>query len=179
MHVAGGRPCPAGTAPAHSLGPPRLNGETEAEPSLGSGCEVLSSRPDYVYCPRPHRGTMIGCFRTSVLNSFTPDLPAAVPECVCLQHSSRVFPNVVFTNSLRFTTAGMPEVGEPCPSLSRDRAKPLRSPTAEAGPAPRPQWLKTEGSDRQGDAAALLATLPGGDSRVVQKAADFVDAPQR
>lgn len=164
LHVAGGRPCPAVTAPAHFLGPPRLNGETEAGPSLGSGCEVLSSGPDYVYCPLPHKGALTGCFRTSVLNSFTPDLPAAVPECACLQLSSRVLPNVVFVNSLSLTRAGMSEVGESCPSLSPGRAKPLRSPTAAASPAPRPRWLRTESSDRQGSAAALLATLPRGDS---------------
>lgn len=81
--MAGGRPCPAGTAPAHSLGPPGLNGEAEAGPSLGSGCEVLSSVLDNVYCPLPHRGALTGCFRTSVLNSFTPDLPAAVRK-LCL-----------------------------------------------------------------------------------------------
>lgn len=126
------------TAPAHLLGPPRLNGETEAGPSLGSGCEVLSSGPDYIYYTLPHRGAMTGCFRTSVLNSFTPDLPSAVPECVHLQHSSRVLPNVVFVNSLSLTTLGLPEVGERCPSVFRGRAKTLRSPTAAAGPAPRP-----------------------------------------
>lgn len=125
---------------------------------------MLSSGPDYVYCPLPHRGAMMGCFRTSILNSFTPDLLAAVRESVCLQFSSRVLPNVVFVSSLSLTMAGMPEVGEPCPSFFRGRAKPFRSPTAAAGPAPRPRWLRTEGSDPQESAAALLATLPGGDS---------------
>lgn len=37
-------------------------------------------------------------------------------------------------------------------------------PNCGCRPCSQPRWLRTEGSDRLGNAAALLATLPGGDS---------------